>query len=102
MRYLMWAIKLLLFCILFVFAMHNADPVRLRFFLGYYWDAPLALLLLLTLAIGAVCGILAGLGQSIRLRRELLALRKDKKVRGEQTISSVPHVDAEVLHRETA
>lgn len=97
MRYLMWAIKLLLFCILFVFAMHNADPVRLHFFLGYYWEAPLALLLLITLALGAALGVLAGLGQRIRLRREVLLLRKERKARFEQTTTPLQGITADAF-----
>ncbi|MBE9609454.1 lipopolysaccharide assembly protein LapA domain-containing protein [Chitinilyticum piscinae] len=92
MRYLLWGIKFLLFALLFVFAMNNAEPVRIRFFLGYSWDAPMALVLLIVLVLGAVLGILASLGQSIRLRREVVQLRKDRKIRqpGPATIPARP------------
>ncbi|GHD61016.1 LapA family protein [Jeongeupia chitinilytica] len=81
MRYLFWLIKFLLFVVLFGFAMHNAEPVALNFFLGYVWQAPLALLLLIAFVLGAVFGILAVLGKVVRLRRELVALRKEVRTR---------------------
>lgn len=80
MRYLFWLIKFIGFLLLFGFAMHNANPVRLNFYLGYVWDAPLALILLIFLVLGAAIGLLANLGQVVRLRRELLALRKEKRL----------------------
>ncbi|BCL75339.1 hypothetical protein JHS3_10750 [Jeongeupia sp. HS-3] len=81
MRYLFWLIKFLLFVILFGFAMHNAETVKLNFFFDYAWQAPLALLLLIAFVLGAVFGILAVLGKVIRLRRELVALRKEVRAR---------------------
>ncbi|QLG87701.1 LapA family protein [Chitinibacter bivalviorum] len=76
MHYLSWMIKLLVFVVLFGFAMHNAAPIDLHFFLGYAWNAPLAMILLVFFVIGAAFGILASFGQVIRLRRELVQLRK--------------------------
>jgi lipopolysaccharide assembly protein A len=79
MRYLSWLIKFVAFVLLFGFAMHNANPVSLNFYLGYTWNAPLALILLVFLVLGASIGLLASLGQVIRLRRELVVLRKEKR-----------------------
>ncbi|WP_028455881.1 lipopolysaccharide assembly protein LapA domain-containing protein [Chitinilyticum litopenaei] len=79
MRYLLWIIKLALFAVLFDFAMKNAAPIRIQFFLGYALEAPLALVLLLTAVLGVVLGVLAGLGKTVRLRRELLVLRRERK-----------------------
>lgn len=80
MRYMLWIVKFVSFILLFGFAMHNASTVRLNFYLGYYWEAPLALVLLVFLVFGAAIGLLANLGQVIRLRREMLSLRKEKRV----------------------
>jgi putative membrane protein len=77
MQYLSWLVKFLVFVILFGFAMHNASPIDLHFFLGYVWNAPLAMILLVFFVVGAVLGLLASLGQVIRLRRELVQLRKE-------------------------
>lgn len=92
MRYLFWLIKFIAFVLLFGFAMHNAKPVTLNFYLGSAWNAPLALILLVFFVAGAVTGLLASLGQVIRLRRELVVLRKEKR----QTANHVPP-SAEVL-----
>ncbi|TJZ74023.1 LapA family protein [Chitiniphilus eburneus] len=81
MRYLLWLIKFLLFVVLFVFAMHNAEPVALKFLLGYSWEAPLALVLLAFFILGALLGLTAALGQVVRQRRELVALRKELRNR---------------------
>ncbi|AMC34193.1 LapA family protein [Janthinobacterium sp. B9-8] len=85
MRYLFWLIKFFLFVIMFGFAMHNAEPVVLKFFLGYFWQAPLALLLLVFFVIGAVFGLLAAFSKIIRLRREVVSLKKE--LRTKQTIA---------------
>lgn len=93
MRYLSWFIKFIAFVMLFGFAMHNASPVKLNFYLGYAWEAPLALILLVFLVLGAAIGLLANLGQVIKLRRELLILRKEKRV----SLSEKSNKDTEIL-----
>lgn len=82
LHYLLWPLKFVLFAILFGFAMHNANPVVLRFFLGYVWNVPLAFLLLVFFVLGAVFGLLACLARMARLRRELVALRRELRGRG--------------------
>lgn len=76
MRYISWAIRILLFLVLLGFALKNTDPVLIRFYLGAQWEAPMVVVLVLVFAIGAVAGILASLGQAFRQRREILSLRK--------------------------
>jgi uncharacterized integral membrane protein len=76
MRYLGWAVKLLLFIILLGFALHNSQPATLHFFLGYVWQAPLVLLLLAAFVLGAMLGVLALLPVLFRLRHERGKLRK--------------------------
>ncbi len=66
---------------MFGFAMHNAEPVVLKFFLGYFWQAPLALLLLVFFVVGAVFGLLAAFSKIIRLRREVVSLKKELRAR---------------------
>jgi len=93
MRYLFWLIKFIGFILLFGFAMHNANTVRLNFYLGHSWEAPLALILLVFLVLGAAIGLLANLGQVVRLRREVLMLRKEKR----QSASEKTNKEAEIL-----
>ena len=77
MRYLSWAARILLFLLLFGFALKNTNPVTVRFYLGSQWDSPLALVLLVFFAAGATAGVAACLSHAYRLRREILELRKE-------------------------
>jgi len=81
MRYLSWALRVVLFLLLFGFALKNMEPVTVRFYLGGLWEAPLALVLLVFFGAGAAAGIAALLGHSQRQRREILELRKDGRGR---------------------
>ena len=69
MRYVIWALKLLVFILLLALAMQNTLPVTLHLFLGYVWEAPLIVLLL------------AGFVYYLRLRRELTVLKKELRQR---------------------
>ena len=56
-------------------ALRNAEQVHFDFYLGSV-DLPLSLLLVLAVAVGALLGILAGLGVIIRQRVELRRQRR--------------------------
>ena len=77
MHYLMWTIKVFLFLLILSFALVNTDPVTVRYYLGYQWQAPLVLVLLVAACIGALVGLLASLFQALRLRREVAALKRE-------------------------
>lgn len=77
MQYFMWIIKAALFILILSFAIVNTDPVTVRYYLGYQWQAPLVLVLLVTVCIGALVGLLAGLFQVLRLRRQVAALKRE-------------------------
>lgn len=77
MRYLGWAVKILIFVVVLGFALQNAQPVTLHYFLGYVWEAPLVVLLLATFALGALFGLLALLPTLFRLRSERAKLRRE-------------------------
>lgn len=81
LRYLLWFIKLLVFILLFAFAMQNAERITVHFLLDYVWQAPMALVILAFFMLGALMGILAMLGRIIVLRRELIALRREVRQR---------------------
>ena len=81
MRYLRWILRILLFLVLFGFAIKNTDPVVVRYFLGWEWHAPLTLVLLVFFAAGAALGALAGVGWLYNQRRELLHLRRELRNR---------------------
>lgn len=57
MKYLSWLLKAAVFFTVFAFALNNQDDVRVHFFFGNHWDAPLVLVVLATLALGVVLGI---------------------------------------------
>jgi putative membrane protein len=59
------------------FALKNAEPVTLHYYLGFAWRAPLVLVLLVTLCMGALVGILACLPLVFRQRRRLLAMQRE-------------------------
>lgn len=76
MTALTWAIRLIIFAFLVVFAIGNTETVTLHFLFGYLWDAPLVILLLAFFAAGAVLGALSLLGVIFRLRREVARLKR--------------------------
>lgn len=79
MRYLIWLLRTAVFIVLLGFAIKNDQPVTLRYFLGYEWNASLVVVLLCFFTVGAAIGILAMLGPLLRLRRELTVARRDVK-----------------------
>jgi lipopolysaccharide assembly protein A len=88
MQYLMWVIKAVLFMLILSFAIVNTDPVTVRYYLGYQWQAPLVLVLLVAVCLGALVGLLAGLFQALRLRRQVAALKRE--LRAAQQSSGTP------------
>lgn len=77
MRYLLWALKFTLFVLVFSFAVKNTDAVTVRYYLGGEWQAPLIFVLLAAFCAGAAFGLVAGLGQMFRQRREIVALKRE-------------------------
>jgi lipopolysaccharide assembly protein A len=77
---LTWVVRGLLFLFILLFAMKNTDPVALKFYFGTSWQGPLALVLFLTLVVGAILGLLAGLERVFTQRREILELKEALRV----------------------
>ena len=93
MRYVNWLLRILLFFILLGLAMKNDQPVDLYYFLGYKWQTSLVVIMLLFFAAGTVVGMLAVLGNLLRQRREISALKrelhmKNKLIEAGETASS--------------
>ncbi|HRP64921.1 LapA family protein [Thauera sp. WH-1] len=76
MRAIIWFIRLLLFFLLFGFAIKNDHLVTLSFFFGSQWQLPLVFVILLTFAAGALLGVTATLASLIGQRREISRLRR--------------------------
>jgi uncharacterized integral membrane protein len=77
MRYLGWAVKILIFVVVLGFALQNSQLVTMHYFLGYAWEAPLVVLMLAAFVLGAFLGLLALLPALFRLRRERTRLRRE-------------------------
>ncbi|MBK8892409.1 MAG: LapA family protein [Dechloromonas sp.] len=77
MTALTWAIRLIIFSFLLVFAIRNTEPTTLRFVLDYAWEAPLVIVLLAFFAAGALLGVLSVLGVIFRQRREISRLKRE-------------------------
>lgn len=77
MRYVAWIFKLALFLLVLSFAVKNTEIVTVRYYLGYEWQAPLVLVLLVVFCLGAAVGVAAGLGGLLRRQREISALRRE-------------------------
>jgi lipopolysaccharide assembly protein A len=85
MRFVTWAVRLVVFLLLVAFAAKNVEPVALRFYFGMVLEAPLVAVLFAFFAAGALFGILALLGTVLKQRREISLLRR-KAPLGEPTL----------------
>jgi uncharacterized integral membrane protein len=83
MRYLFWILKFALFVLILSFALKNTDTVTVRYYLGYEWQAPLVLVLLVFFSLGTLAGVVASLSRIFRQRLEIAASRRREK-RAEQ------------------
>jgi len=81
MRYLVWLLRAVIFLVLLGFAVKNDQPVVLRYFFGYEWQASLVVILLLFFAVGMGIGVLAVLGNVFRQRREIAALKRELRLK---------------------
>jgi putative membrane protein len=81
MRYLVWALRAALFVLLLGFAVKNDQPVVLKYFFGYEWQASLVVILLCFFTVCVLIGVLAMLSSMFRQRRELAALRRELELK---------------------
>lgn len=88
MRIIYTALGTALFFLLMGFALKNAYPVTLFYYLGFSWQAPLSLLMFFVLLIGVVAGLLAITPIAISQRRELSQLKKENAALKNNTIDS--------------
>lgn len=93
MRYLGWLVKILIFVVVLGFALQNSQPVTLHYFLGYVWEAPLVVLLLLAFVLGTLLGLLALLPALYQLRRERARLRRELDGMIDASTSPLPPID---------
>jgi len=102
MRYIAWILRVLLFLVLFLFALKNYEVVPLKFYFDFEWRAPLVLLLLIFFAGGMALGVLACLPRLFRQRRELSAALAAAKKRPAPAVPPQAPADAVVLRENVA
>lgn len=77
MRIVMWVVRILLFFILFGFAVKNDQLVTLNFFFEREWQMPLVFVILAAFAAGALLGVTSTFASLLRNRREISRLRRE-------------------------
>ncbi|MFN3986947.1 MAG: lipopolysaccharide assembly LapA domain-containing protein [Rhodocyclaceae bacterium] len=77
MRIVIWALRIVLFLVLFGFAVKNDQLVELKFFFGNEWQLPLVFVILVAFAAGALLGVTSTFASLLRSRREIGRLRRD-------------------------
>ncbi len=77
MRYFYAALGFALFLVALGFALKNAEPITLHYYLGFAWQAPLSLTLLIAFCAGVLAGLIAGLSLLVAQRRRLIGLQRE-------------------------
>jgi lipopolysaccharide assembly protein A len=83
-----WLLRAAIFFTLFAFALNNPHLVRLNFFFGHSWSAPLVLVVLVVFACGVVVG---AIGMSPRWWRRQRAKSALPPSSGPVVSASVPN-----------
>lgn len=97
MRYFVWALRLIVFIAVLMFALKNTDPVAVKFYADYVvQDVPLIVVMLATFVLGAVFGLLLTVPASMRRRREAQRLRREleRLQASDQAVSVAPEAVA--------
>ena len=76
-RFLYFFVAIIMLVIGLGFAYKNAQIVDVNYYFGLHWEGPLSLLLLSTLTLGALLGLMAGLGMYLRMQRQLVRARRE-------------------------
>ena len=77
MSALRWIVFAALFLAILVLALQNADPVTLKLYGFWSWQAPLVFVVLIAFAVGVAAGLLAGAARHVRLKRQVARMRRD-------------------------
>lgn len=82
LRFIAPIVGLVLFLAALGFAVKNSASVTLHYYLGVAWQAPLAVVVFVTFALGAIVGVAASFSYLYRQRREIFALKRELRGRG--------------------
>lgn len=77
MRYFHAALGFILFLFALGFALKNAEPITLHYYLGFAWQAPLSLTLLVAFCTGVLAGLATCFTLLITQRRRLIGLQHE-------------------------
>jgi putative membrane protein len=78
MRYFVWALRLIVFIVVLLFALKNTEPVDVKFYADYIVHGiPLIVVMLVVFVLGTLFGLLLSIPSIIRRRREVVRLRRE-------------------------
>ncbi|MYZ43215.1 LapA family protein [Schauerella aestuarii] len=78
MRYVVWALRLVIFVVVLMFALKNTDPVSVKFWGDYVVpDLPLIVVMLAVFVVGAIFGLLLMVPAAMRRRREMVRMKRE-------------------------
>ena len=85
MRYFYLILKFALFVLVLALAVRNTELVTVRYYFGGEWQAPLVFVLLVAFCAGIAAGLIAGLAQMFRQRREIASLKSELRRFGRES-----------------
>ena len=94
MSVLRWIVISAIFLVLLFISLQNADPVTVRVFTLYSWQAPLVFVVLIAFAAGVALGLLAGAVKIARLRRQVSRMRREHRAQQAGTVPAHPPLKA--------
>lgn len=91
MRYVIWAVKLVVFAVVVLFAYKNMAPVDVQF-LGstQFVGVPLVVVMLVAFVLGTLLGVFLMLPSTWRRRREAGRLKRDLQKAQQSAVAAAP------------
>lgn len=93
MRYVWLAVKIIIFLILLAFAVNNSQAVELKLLMGYVWELPLIMIILIFFTLGVAFGLAAIAVTMFRLRRDLQAAKRELRAAKQNPERSAPDIE---------
>jgi uncharacterized integral membrane protein len=90
MQALRWIVGAVLFLALLFLSLQNSEPVTLKFYGWWSWQAPLIFVVLVAFASGVAAGLAAGAMRAARLKRQLNRLRREQRRRDAAPVTRPP------------
>ncbi|MVW72343.1 MULTISPECIES: lipopolysaccharide assembly protein LapA domain-containing protein [unclassified Bordetella] len=98
MRYLIWALRLLVFVVVLMFALKNTGPVEVNFYGDHVLqDVPLIVVMLVTFVVGTIFGLLLTVPAALRRRREAMRLRREVERLQAAAAGTTPEIAPEAI-----